>query len=663
MKKPLPARIPTEDKAGKARPFSKRDLLAAGICISVLGLWIVLLTYKFYFFGYYDWDFAMYAQTLHNVANGSLESSVMGISFLANHAEYIVFLLAPLYKLFPHPMLPVYMKVLSLAAGGFIFYRIARKEIGETAALVLLCIYFIYPANIFGMVYEFHYETLNIAFLFLLFWAMKEEKYKIYCLSAFILFLIKENMDLIVIFSGVYSLIMRKTDRLKWGVVPIAAGAAVFFFSVCFFIPSMRTGMELPYQQIELFRSLGDTPKALVANLLFNPVKVMEVLWTPANIRYLKELFHPLLFTSMFSPHILLIVFPTFMQHLLAYVWTTKSIYYHYAITLAPFIFLASVNTLGLLKSRFSKSTFSIILLCIFAVSVTLSLKYSKMYARRFAAENVQKATVNWDLIRQIPSDSGIVTTLRFLAPLISHQHLYPFKNISEGYQGISGRPTSFSFLSNVDYVLMDFEDGWLTDDINEPANQQRVTDFFLHQTPWEVVSAVNEVILFRKTTGGEGIPAVTKLPERPSAVPRGPQVSVDASVVLCSVQKGKSVPSRFRLLPITMIWKSENPVSQKYQISIYIKNNIDGKLTELMQHQIGYAIYPTDMWRKEEFIMENIWVHLPNNLPPGQYSVSLLFRDSKSAPVKRIKVVNRLDKTSDLEENELLKISELTIP
>lgn len=111
------------------------------------------------------------------------------------------------------------------------------------------------------------------------------------------------------------------------------------------------------------------------------------------------------------------------------------------------------------------------------------------------------------------------------------------------------------------------------------------------------------------------------------------------------------------------MIWKSENPVSQKYQISIYIKNNIDGKLTELMQHQIGYAIYPTDMWRKEEFIMENIWVHLPNNLPPGQYSVSLLFRDSKSAPVKRIKVVNRLDKTSDLEENELLKISELTIP
>ena len=81
----------SHQKSLQHQPRDLWDMLAGAICILTFFFWLGLLAWKYYSFGYYDWDLAMYAQVMGNLKHGSLYSSLMGMNFLGNHAEYISF--------------------------------------------------------------------------------------------------------------------------------------------------------------------------------------------------------------------------------------------------------------------------------------------------------------------------------------------------------------------------------------------------------------------------------------------------------------------------------------------------------------------------------------------------------------------------------------------
>ena len=113
---------------GKQAGISDRHTLIALLMCCLLTLcWTALLTVKFNFFGYYDWDLALAAQTLWNLTHGSTHVSLYGMNFLGNHAEYAAFLLAPLYKIFPSPLLLIYLKVISFFSAAFVLFLLARR--------------------------------------------------------------------------------------------------------------------------------------------------------------------------------------------------------------------------------------------------------------------------------------------------------------------------------------------------------------------------------------------------------------------------------------------------------------------------------------------------------------------------------------------------------
>ena len=72
-------------------------------------------------------DLAYYAQGIWQLLHGRFAVSVIGVPLLGNHVEPIVFLFAPLFAVFRHPMLFVVVQNAALATMGPVGYSIARR--------------------------------------------------------------------------------------------------------------------------------------------------------------------------------------------------------------------------------------------------------------------------------------------------------------------------------------------------------------------------------------------------------------------------------------------------------------------------------------------------------------------------------------------------------
>ncbi len=75
-------------------------------------------------FEYRTFDLAYYVQALWQFIHGRFQVSVLNVPLLGNHVEPIVFLLAPLFVLFRHPMLLVVAQNAALATLGPLGYSI-----------------------------------------------------------------------------------------------------------------------------------------------------------------------------------------------------------------------------------------------------------------------------------------------------------------------------------------------------------------------------------------------------------------------------------------------------------------------------------------------------------------------------------------------------------
>jgi glycosyltransferase involved in cell wall biosynthesis len=113
------------------------DILAqllVGLYIFSFGLISIL---KYNSFRYDDFDLAVHAQTLYNILHGSLESSILGVPFLGNHLNFILFLIAPIYAIFRSPLTLLLLQTAALGLSGYPIYLIAKEQLPKGLSLAL----------------------------------------------------------------------------------------------------------------------------------------------------------------------------------------------------------------------------------------------------------------------------------------------------------------------------------------------------------------------------------------------------------------------------------------------------------------------------------------------------------------------------------------------
>lgn len=346
---------PASDLNGESAPASGCALRAAPRWFWALALLFVAATlglswWRWWTFQYRSFDLAFYVQSLWLALRGQGVASVLEVPLLGNHAEPIVYLLAPLFALVPHPMLLPALQVLALAGMPWTAWRIcgrlgfARAEAAAYSSLTLLA-----PAAGYVGVHEFHPEAFAAPVLLLLFEARLAGRLVRHWAWFLAALFCKENIALVLV---VWLLVQAWLDRRRgaawqrcWNLLPLAVAVLWLGLYALVLAPRLNGG-QVDY--LQLYGHLGSSPGGIVANLFTDPMRFVHALFRAAvSGNLLWAMLVCFAGLPLLRPRWLLIAAPVLLQHLLSVRPAEWNIYFHYPAPVLALFWMAGAEALG----------------------------------------------------------------------------------------------------------------------------------------------------------------------------------------------------------------------------------------------------------------------------------------------------------------------------
>jgi uncharacterized membrane protein len=573
-----------------------------------LVVWILLLVYigalsflticKYLSFSYHDFDLAIHAQIVWNILQGSCFNSILGINFLGNHANFISFLLAPFYAIFPSPPTLLFLQSLALGLSAYPIYLIALRYLERKFAAYVVALYLIYPGLVFTNLFEFHPTPFATLFLSWMLYCFLANDYRKFIFWAVLSLLCQENISLTVMMMGIFALIQRKPRKWVW--VPLVLGVAYFLFCVKWMIPHFGQGKV---DFFTLYSHLGGNLSEALVNLVSHPAYTLKLLTETSRLQYLLLLFSPLCFVPLYGLPAFIPILPIFAQHMLSNRWTDRSMAYHYTAEMLPFIALALIWGMRHFLLRSKKSFLLISLTALCALLAFISGPYKTIDANGISFGQDYSSMVKKMALKEIPDQVPLVATFDFLSHTTNRQHLYSFHHIYEGYHTLSNIP--YLLPDFVDYALVDFNDPSIFIRSFCPWNFPMLTKFLLEG--WGVEEVWNSTVLFRKNGGHDRYTLFKKL----QALPKMQHV-LGIEIVPNMLLEGYDKEMQDNgVLKLSLFWRAKGRVDRDISRDFYL-SDAEGKSIIKVPIHINYRIHPTIAWKSGELIQEYIYIRTP---------------------------------------------------
>ncbi len=436
------------------KPFAL--LLAAvlfGTCTLAVSWW------HWWSYQYATFDLAFYVQALWLAGQGQFHGSLLDVSIMGNHAEPIVFLLAPIFKIVPHPMTLVAVQIIALASMPFTAWRITRSlDLAPPASTLLCCLTVLNPASCYVAVHEFHPEAFAAPLLLLLIEARIKQHFGWFCLWFAASIACKENIALMLVGWGVvFCYLDRKRAfdfLLRWNIAPaLIAGLWVLFYGI-YLGPALNGGTV---EYASLYSHLGTSGSDIVAKFFTQPHRLLQAL---ANSLGKGTLFWGLA-VSFFGlpflrPRWLLIAAPLLLQHALSSRSWDWSINYHYGAPFIPLFWMAAAEAI----SRFRAQTW----LAFAPVFASAVLQFFIGPFRQLSSELATLDTLLWErewkshfVAAAADPNLSVAAGYPYQSHLAMRKNLYSLHFIVKGAGTLSNRHKEATF--DPDLILADFSD------------------------------------------------------------------------------------------------------------------------------------------------------------------------------------------------------------
>lgn len=374
-------------------------------------------------------DLGNMSQTVWNTSQGRIfqltnPDGVNNILRLGIHSDFILILIAPLYKIWSDPKLLLVIQSLFISIGGIYTYLLAVKviknqKIGLALGVSYLLNFWIHQQNLF----DFHAVTIATSILIASFYYLYQKKWALFAFFLSIALLTKENVFLVSSLIGIYIALTRK--RI-FGIVLCVASIAAFVLLAKILIPHFRGGDHFA---LSYFSYLGDTPCDMIKNLFVRPNLIISHIFSISTLEYFVKTFMPIGFLSLLSPVSLLFSLPEVSIYLLSSNQNLRSHYYHYGALIVPFVYISTIfGVKKILQNRkfasFGNLIFFYILFCAF-LSVFI---YSPIPGMK-SADYRSFQNTNKDIVRKyltyIPDDAKVSASNNIGAHLSNREKIY----------------------------------------------------------------------------------------------------------------------------------------------------------------------------------------------------------------------------------------------
>ncbi len=513
------------------------------------GFVILVSWWHWWTFQYGTFDLAFYVQALWLALQGKWTVSLLNVPLMGNHAEPIVFLLTPLFAIWPHPMLFVAVQTLAFATMPFTAWRIARRlELERPAAICLALATILTPATLSIGIHEFHPEALAAPLLLLLIEARLAETRGRFWLWFIAVLSVKENMALLLVaFCMVWAVLDWNRGRAwmrRWDLLPLAVAAGWLLICGKVISPWLNAGTV---DYLQLYDHLGKSGGDILVKFVTEPSRLFQALQaalTQGNL--LPALLVPLLLLPLLRPRWLLIAAPILAQHLLSWRSSEWSLGAHYPAPLLPLFWIAAAEMVA--RMRAQKMVAALLL----AACVLAHFRWGAApeLARELPRLDQLLEEREWkaEMIGAVPNSASVTAAVPYLSHLATRERLVSLHHVLKGLQTLSTAAYTPPPASEV--VLIDYADAYTfstaaefyhprmrTKTNREVESSDRLLHEYLRPHSWRVRSRNELTILTR------GEPLLVP--------PAGPTPIVfDETTTLTSMQLVRDLPGvmQFRL-------------------------------------------------------------------------------------------------------------------
>jgi len=549
-------------------------------------------------------------------------------SRLGFHVELIYFLLAPLYALWPSPVMLLIFQAVFFVLGAFPLYQLASRKLKQRyAARALALIYLMYPVAQTAVLFDFHGDTLTMPLVLFAIDALDRRAWRTYGLWLCLALSCKIYVAAPVTALGVT---LWLTGRRKAGLATTSLGliwgSGGFFIVRPLFAPSVAnefTTTLASYMEV-YFGTMGQDilttalPRLLIAGIIFAPLCL------------------PSMFALQWSLPVLAIALPALLSTGLGPSYHYK--HHHYAI-FVPFalvnivygiqalhqntgFFVKLLRRWGFIPWRFSLNVALMLTLILNVLLVNtpfnpqfwrgnLGQGFDELSYQRTSRDALKD---RW-LRNYVPASVPLAVS-PYLAPhVINRATLYRSRDVP-------------ACLDTIDYAVLDALFDFVVPLSNErfdggPGYEANVIRRLLQQPNFSLIEAQDGLLLFQRDA-----PAQRTLIQ---TVDVHENLSTDnvlaqfGEQIALTEMRIEALEARHFRLRYTWLALAPLPPEAAYFAISRLASTSNARIV----HLPTYALYPTTQWNIGETIQETFDIRIPDEIPAGPYPLWVGWYDS----------------------------------
>ncbi|MCW1929876.1 MAG: DUF2079 domain-containing protein [Candidatus Kerfeldbacteria bacterium] len=412
---------------------------------SFVALWVIVLcvvaAIQYHFFLYDALDLGIYTQVFWNTVHGRpFAYTFNNYSYLADHREWIIILLAPVFALIQHPLTLVVIQIVALASTVIPLRGIVLHVYGESikaryAAAGVGALMLLHPAIQHMALYEFHILIFVVPFSALAWYAYVRKKYTQMIVWTVLLLCVREDVGFMVAGIGALACVraQNRVEKIRaavyavvglaWSVVMIGVGG--------YFFPSGSEKFLVFYPQ------LGTSMSDAVYTLFTQPLQAFSPLFAYDHAWILIVCIASVGALCLWSPWFLLPAIPQLLLMLLIPKNMLNSVLHtHYAAPIVIWLVIASVYGWKTMRKRLRSSIAYVVTVIACVVVVMHGVLLSGVafsIARAAAHSTVVELVSAHSALERITSQDHVVVSHTFATALSTREYVYPMLQVFTG--------------------------------------------------------------------------------------------------------------------------------------------------------------------------------------------------------------------------------------
>ncbi|MBD2164533.1 DUF2079 domain-containing protein [Calothrix membranacea FACHB-236] len=423
-------------------------------------------------------DLAFFDQGIYLISQGKTPiSSIIGFHALADHAAWILYFLALLYKIYPSIYWLFAVQSLALALGALPTYSLALQAgLEKTQAVVMMAVYLLYPVVYNSNLADFHPDVIAVPALLTAIFAARSQRIIWFCISIILVLSCKAVLSLTVAAMGVWLLFFEQ--RRLYGAIALFSGTAWFLIANELIIPFFGGEAALLNRHLYRYSYLGNSFSETIQILLSHPEVIFKNIFASINLEYLVSLIAPILWGL--NPQYMLPLIgaiPCIALNILADHPSQKNLVLHYSLPALPFLMVAIIASLASGKTWIKQNR----VIILWSLVGFLVLGKWGLFTSRYL-RNVDNWQATKDAIALIKTPDSVFTT-DVITPHLTHRELISFKyNLND--------------LNNYHYILLNLRHpGWAA----SAEDYQILYNKLQTQPEFKLQYQREDVYLFRK--------------------------------------------------------------------------------------------------------------------------------------------------------------------